>query len=187
MDSIQPKKRGKPRRPKTERESLTTAFETRFKEIPPVIAKRAHSNVTVDPDSGCWESNYSRLPTGYATLSLLLSKGNEPRKVSVFLAHRASWTHANGPIPPNMTVHHECFNKACVNPDHLGLMSNVENARRQNGADFPLGQCGNGHPESSRKLYGRKKPVWRCEECMDMWNARTMAKRKAEREAARAA
>lgn len=44
-------------------------------------------------------------------------------------AHRASWTHFFGPIPVGMTVDHVCRERTCVNPDHLRLMTNEDNAR----------------------------------------------------------
>lgn len=153
------------------------------KFIPPRVTLRAYTNVTVDPETGCWVSNYSRTPSGYSTLTIK----DRGEKSEAFLGHRASWTHVNGQIPAGMTIDHMCFNKPCVNPAHLRVLSNRDNARRQKGAVFPLGQCSNGHPDSSRKLYGIKKKVWRCSECMDMFNARLMVRQKAERAERRAA
>ncbi|MHC9517499.1 HNH endonuclease [Prescottella equi] len=44
-----------------------------------------------------------------------------------------------------MTVDHTCKQRRCVNPEHLRLLTNFENARRTGGRDWPLGQCVNGH------------------------------------------
>ena len=48
-----------------------------------------------------------------------------------------------------MTVDHVCKVRRCVNPDHLRLLDNFENARRTSGRDWPLGQCRQGHPDSN--------------------------------------
>lgn len=146
--------------------------------IPANVAAKYANAHTVNAE-GCWISVYAPMSSGYIPGSY-----RRDGRAYAVTAHRAAWTHHNGPIPDGMTVHHKCFNRTCVNPDHLGLLSNRDNARRQSGADFPLGQCGYGHPDSSRRLYGRKKPVWRCGECVDERNARTIAQKKAEREAA---
>jgi hypothetical protein len=34
------------------------------------------------------------------------------------------------PIPPRMQVDHTCFNRRCVNPGHLQVVTQVENLRR---------------------------------------------------------
>ena len=42
-------------------------------------------------------------------------------------AHRLSYQMANGPIQPHQVVHHRCATSACVNPDHLQLVTQREN------------------------------------------------------------
>lgn len=44
-------------------------------------------------------------------------------------AHRYSWTRKNGPIPKGMEIDHKCWNRACVNVEHLRLATRDENAR----------------------------------------------------------
>jgi len=150
------------------------------KPIPDRVAKRAHDNVAVDEETGCWVSTYSRQRAGYAVLNIK-DAGQKPES---FLAHRASWTHANGPIPAGMTVDHLCRNRACVNPEHLRLLSNSDNARRQHGRDWPLGQCRQGHPDSDRELVvwaGKSRMM--CRPCQDEKNRILAERQKAERAA----
>ncbi len=47
-----------------------------------------------------------------------------------WLAHRWCWEYLVGPIPDGLVLDHLCENKACVNPDHLEVVTQGENARR---------------------------------------------------------
>lgn len=53
---------------------------------------------------------------GYARVS----SGEQGRHL---YAHRAAWERTHGPIPEGMQIHHKCAVKACVNVDHLELVS----------------------------------------------------------------
>jgi hypothetical protein len=47
-----------------------------------------------------------------------------------YMAHRISYELHKGKIGKGMQLDHLCRNKACVNPDHLEIVTNIENMRR---------------------------------------------------------
>ena len=44
---------------------------------------------------------------------------------------RVVYTHYHGFIPRRLQVDHICENRLCLNPDHLELVTNLENQRRK--------------------------------------------------------
>lgn len=69
--------------------------------------------------SGCWAWDGRSDANGYFRVAF----GGQIDGV-----HRTAYRVANGPIPEGMTVDHICFEKGCVNPDHLRLLSRAENS-----------------------------------------------------------
>ena len=49
-------------------------------------------------------------------------------------AHRYAWERVNGPIPDGLLIDHKCFNRACVNVEHLRLATKAQNAENRSGA-----------------------------------------------------
>lgn len=136
--------------------------------IPAAVARRAHDHHTID-SNGCWISTYSTTSRGYAQIGWY---DRATGKTVMVLAHRASWTHVNGQMPLGETLDHLCHEKRCVNPEHLRLLSNEQNARR--GAldidDVPIGECLHGHgPENmtrrERMMRGKLVTVSECRVC----------------------
>jgi hypothetical protein len=56
--------------------------------------------------------------------------GKEP------VAHRVTYEHLIGPIPPRMILDHQCKTRACVNPWHTEPVTHRENTIRGNAALF---------------------------------------------------
>lgn len=48
-------------------------------------------------------------------------------------AHRVAYELAKGPIPDGLVIDHQCFNRHCVNPDHLNAVTNQQNTLRRMG------------------------------------------------------
>lgn len=92
--------------------------------IPERVALRAASNCT-EGLGGCLLSNYSIGSHGYAQIGW-----HEDGKRQATTAHRAAWVAYTGEqIPDGVTVDHTCRVRRCVNPRHLRLLSNLDNAR----------------------------------------------------------
>jgi hypothetical protein len=76
---------------------------------------------------------------------------NEYAYYKGFLAHRAVWVFVNGrQIRPRYVIDHLCFNRLCVNPEHLREITRRENSMRKTGDAWALGTCKWGHPDSDR-------------------------------------
>ena len=70
-------------------------------------------------DSGCWEWSGNKMPSGYGYLKF---------KYKNTLAHRAAYETWVGTIPPGKHVLHSCDNPPCINPGHLRVGTNQDNA-----------------------------------------------------------
>lgn len=152
--------------------------------IPEKVAKRAATKF-IEDERGCYISVYSVGSHGYAQIGWWVKADGKSRMTT---AHRAAYQHHHSsPIPDGMTVDHTCRVRACVRPDHLRLLSNRDNARRNApGRDFPLDQfCANGHPETeavsarSRSRTGKVREFVRCGACVREAHERYRDKRRA--------
>lgn len=110
---------------------------------------RFENGYVVNENTGCWEWVHAKTIEGYGHFGFFGKRGK---------AHRFSWELYNGKIPKGILVCHSCDNPSCVNPEHLWLGTDADNARdkvaknrqwRPVGKKHPLyGKC---HSEETRK------------------------------------
>lgn len=81
-------------------------------------------------ENGCWNWKLS-LRNGYGRIDIKSKK---------YSAHRVSYEEFKGEkIPFGMEIDHKCKNKACVNPEHLEIVTRSENVKRSKPSKCPKG------------------------------------------------
>lgn len=139
--------------------------------------KKFWSRVDRTTSAPCWIWTGALDAWGYGRAQVdLVSKG----------AHRIAYELSVGPIPDGMVLDHLCRTRACVNPNHLEVVTVAENNRRA--APYSSRSlkthCKHGHEFSPENTYIRMhrngRPHRTCRAC----NKRLVAESKARRTAA---
>ena len=79
----------------------------------------------VDKSSECWDWTGAISRLGYATVK---------RDGVTIMAHRYAWLISGNEIKPGMVLDHLCFNRGCVRPSHLRMVTQAQNSQNRNGA-----------------------------------------------------
>lgn len=111
-------------------------------------------------DNGCWIWKGWKNKDGYGCTMI---NGREER------IHRVAWEFWNNKkIPENMTIDHICFQRDCINPEHLRLATWEENRSRHkygNGRTVSM-WCEKHKCEKIAVSWGKKNPVKSyCKQC----------------------
>lgn len=81
------------------------------------IARLLASSTTTP--SGCIVATKGLNREGYRNISWTDGEGATRNSIG----HRLMYAHTFGPIPDGMHCHHTCHNRACINPQHLQLLT----------------------------------------------------------------
>lgn len=111
------------------------------------LAERLELHSIPEPTSGCTLWTGALFPNGYGRVHT--HRGSDR-------AHRAAWFVAFGEIPTGLLVRHSCNNPVCINPTHLKLGTDADNAqdreRARRSRHFKP-TCKRGHPLTGGNVY----------------------------------
>lgn len=145
---------------------------TRGPERGQARAVRFWSKVDKNGPLGCWIWTASLDSSGYGQFIVVRGQRGYPLR-----AHRVAWEYLRGSIPNERVVDHRCRNRACVNPEHMELVTNRENIVRGVSPSAINGRkthCKNGHPFDEENTYRPPRGGRQCRTCQRLRNRRSV-------------
>lgn len=98
----------------------------------------------VDATGDCWDWTAAKTKDGYGAI------GEGYREGRTLMAHRVVFQLLGIGIPEGMECDHLCFRRHCVNPDHIEIVTPLENKLRQR--RYLKAKCKKGHEMSGENL-----------------------------------
>jgi len=129
------------------------------------VAQGLCDRMKIDQASSCWiwTGGHGGHGGRYGVCGL--------NRKSVFV-HRFAYEYCRGPIPEGLTIDHVkargCQSPLCFNPDHLEIVTRIENVMRGDGACVKNARkthCKSGHLLSGANLRIRTGGGRECKEC----------------------
>lgn len=108
------------------------------------LAARLMLACVAEPNTGCWLWLLKPDDCGYGRFQL--------KRRSVH-AHRVAYQVLVGDIPAGLEIDHLCRVRSCVNPDHMELVTPLENKLRAIPHNRTVTHCKHGHALSGANLY----------------------------------
>jgi len=123
--------------------------------------ERFYRFVDVQGEDDCWNWLGCKEKRGYGRFAM---------PDYIYYAHRMSYLIEHDFIPENKIVRHSCDNTSCVNPKHLLVGTDLDNARdrdtRGRNACSNKTHCPKGHPyDETNTKYRKTNGARVCREC----------------------